>query len=153
MKFILFKKKKKKIQNLPHAVCVQCAWTKQKKSQIFLNSWRERQRVRERERKPKSWKPETVKPQLRSAKATTGHRQTVPHCTAHACWLLLPLPPPLGHATRRSPIRFCSQIWYVFVLFCFVFFFLFLSFFSGSATSLLLTALPSCLLFCYLVFY
>ena len=131
MKFILFKKKKKKSKTY----CVRCACSvpeQNKKNPKFF--WiaegrdREPEKERERERKPKSWKPETVKPLLRSAKATTGHRQTVPHRTVHACWLLMPPPLPLGHATRRLPVRFCSQIWYVFVLFFFSFFFSSLSF-------------------------
>ena len=145
MKFILFKKKKK-IQNLPHAVCVQRAWTKQKKSQIFLNSWRERQRVREREREnPKAeslkrWNPccEVRRPPPVTARSFLTAPLTPADCccrrrrrsvTPRAIRLS-------GSALRSGMFLFC---------FVFCFFFLFLSFFSGSATSLLLTALPTCL--------
>ena len=148
MKFILFKKKKKSKTYPVRCACSVPEQNKKNPKFFWIAEGRDRESKRERENPKaeslKRWNPcfEVRRPPPVTARPSL----TAPLTPADCCcrrrrYSVTPRAVRLSGSALRSG------------MFLFCFFFLFLSFFSGSATSLLLTALPSCLLFCYLVVY
>jgi hypothetical protein len=112
MKFILQEKKKKKNPKLTACGVRAACLNKTKKSQIFLNSWMERQGVREREN-PKA-ETETVKPPCcevrRPPPVTARPSLTAPLTPADCCCRRSVTPRavrPSGSALRSGMFLFC----------------------------------------------
>ena len=125
------KKKKNKIQNLPHAVCVQRAWTKQKNPKFFwIAEWRDRESGREREN-PKA-ETETVKPPCcevrRPPPVTARPSLTAPLtpadcCRRRRCRSITPCAVrPSGSALRSGMFLFCFFFSFPLFLFRFCYF-------------------------------